>query len=169
MRAFYLSLPEADRHLRAVADKFGCSYDKVYRAARSFNWVEDIKKRESAIRDPFPEEHQKRVKDFRMKALLLACKHLDNELIRSGVPGASVPEPIQAMIQAGAISEATKELIAYVKDLPVRAKDYKDLNNLVDLVRKIVFEWDPNETDYQGGPGGKGIQFNSYSLIIEKA
>jgi hypothetical protein len=170
MRAFYLSLPQAERHLRRVAEKFECSYDKVYLTARAFNWSEDGKQRDAAIQDPFLEEHQKLVKDFRIKALLIACKHLDNELLRAGVISAKLPEEIEIKAKDGDLEGATEDLLGHLKSLPMKAKDYKDLNNLVDLVRKIVYEWNPNDAPDSGGNGkGKSLQFNSYSLIIEKA
>lgn len=168
MRAFYLSLPPAERHLRKVAEKFQCSYDKAYLTARAFNWSEDGKQRDAAIQDPFLEEHQRSVKEFRVKALLLACKHLDNELLRIGV--GETPAEVKEKIDAGELDAAGHELEVFLKSLPMKAKDYKDLNNLVDLVRKIVYEWNPNDTPDPGGNGkGKGLQFNSYSLIIEKS
>jgi len=145
MRAYYLSLPPTQRKFEVVAQRFNCGWQKVYNASIAFNWAEDAQARDNTIFDPFVEAHRPFIEGFRINALLVACTHLENEMLRAGVQDAKIPSTVSKMLEGGDLDGAQKELGNFIKGLPMKAKDYKDLVNLVDLVRKIVFEWNPNQ------------------------
>jgi len=166
MRSFYLSLPAKERTFATVAREFNCDHDKVWRISRAFNWIDDAQARDAAIIDPFVEQNQKEIDAFRQKALAVACKHLDNELMRLGI--GEFPNSVKELIDSGEIELATEQASKVILGLPIKAKDYKDISNLVDLIRKIVFEWNPNQMPKPSAGGGKGVEFHNCNLIIER-
>ncbi len=128
MRAYFLSLPVKQRTLKAVADQFNKSPDQVWLVATAFHWIDDAKARDSAIMDPFVEQHQTKIDEVRLKAFHFLCTALDKELARQAVEldDDAVIEKIKAKDIDGALKDWTaKEWRGFISTLSIKAKDFK--------------------------------------------
>lgn len=144
MKAYFLSKPLGERSYSDTARKFNRSLSTVIRAANSFNWKKEAKKLDAE--DPFIKKYKIALEDSREKLFKLACAFLDIELIRAGV-SEKMPKEVESKINEGDIEGATKECIALVKAIQVKGKDYKDMLNLVELFKKVGYEWNPPDND----------------------
>lgn len=149
MRAYFLSLPPNQRTLQAVIDHFGVSPMTVYNASIAFHWIDDADKRDASITDPFAEQYQTHIDSARKKAFQFLCTALETEMKRQALE--LTDEQIIEKIKIGDLDGATKDWtvkdwMSFIKNLSMKAKDFKDFNQIIDGLRKVVFEWDPNKS-----------------------
>lgn len=171
MRSFFLSLPSVSRTLAAVAQEFKCDYDRVWRVSRAFHWIEDSQARDAVITDPFVEQHQKEIEAARGEAFRYLTTALKLEIKRQSIQ--LTDEDIIEKLKTGDLEEAVKDWklkdwMDFIKNLSMKAKDYKDFINIIDGIRKIVFEWDPGQAPKTLPGAGNKLELNNCNLIIER-
>lgn len=168
MRAAYLSLGK-NRSYRVIAERFGYTLDWVAGISRAFRWTEDAKLRDSAIQNEFLEENRRSVTDAQ-KLIFASIVH--DIQMEAGMRG------IRVDAENGALQVMTAEdMKAFMvskkgfNGIPV--KDWKGMNDLLNALRRVVFEFHP--TDEGSGAGEKGPLSGTrvsgdlnVQLIIEK-
>jgi len=178
MRAAYLAMGR-DRSLTAVAAQFGYNYITVQRVAKAFKWSEDAKDRDSAINDAFVEEHRQQINRARNLIFQSILKDVEAEALKRGIK--VMPEDKRLKY----LSEKEMEDLFIKTEKRVKMKfkptqyrkvlsvdNYKEMNDLLNALRKVVYEWQPGEAvPAARGVGGFSptVKGNlNVQLIIEK-
>lgn len=156
MLSYYLSLPSSQRSNAAVAEHFGLKLDRVQLRATAFRWLDAAAARDATIVDPFVSQHQTKIDESRLKAFHYLCTALDKELMRQSLElkDSDVIERIKERDIDGAVQDWTmKDWQEFIRGLSIKAKDFKDFMNIIDGIRKVVFEWNPNQPQAKPLPG----------------
>lgn len=170
MRAAYLAMGR-DRSVAKVAAQFGYNYLTVQRVAKAFGWYEDAKDRDGALNDAFVEEHRAHVNKARKLMFFSIVKDIEVMAARRGI-SMGVNRNLmdlndEQMKKVVAKLDKKKEMRQYL-----HIDSYKEMNDLINALRKVVYEWQPSElSPATRGVGGFSptVKGNlNVQLIIEK-